>query len=129
MTEHSTPLAVALAFTEAWTSHDMLTAAGYVAKDVVFDGPFVHLTGAEAYMAGLAAFAPAATGMQVVAAFGDDDQALIMYELSTGPFGSLRCAERFTVRDGKIRTDELTFDSYPIRQARAAQAAPAAMPA
>ncbi len=45
-----------------------------------------------------------------------------MYELATGPFGTLRGAEHLTVRDGKILTDTLTFDTYPIRHAREAAA-------
>ena len=124
MTAHPTPLAVALAFTEAWTGHDLTTAAGYLAEDVVFDGPMNHSTGAEAYLAGLATFARAVAGMRIVAALGDDEQSLVMYEVTTGPFGTLRCAERFTVTDGKIRTDTLTFDTYPVRSAAAAQAPP-----
>lgn len=118
MTAHPTPLAIARAFTEAWTSHDLATAANYVAEDVVFDGPFVHLIGPTAYIEGLTAFAQGVTGMQIVAAFGDDDQALIMYEVHGSRFGALRCAECFIVKDGKIQTDLLTFDSYPVRQSR-----------
>jgi hypothetical protein len=126
MAEHPTPLAIGLAFTEAWTSHDLATAAGYVAADVVFDGPLAHLTGFEAYMDGLARFARAVTGLHVIAALGDDDQSLIMYEVTTGPFGTLRCAECFTVKDGKIQTDTLTFDTFAFRKAAGAQAPPGA---
>jgi len=126
MTEHPTPLAVGLAFTEAWTSHDMTTAAGYMAADYVFDGPLAHLSGVDASVEGLARFAQAVTGLRVVAAFGDDAQALIMYEVSTGPWGTLRCAECFTVTDGKIQTDTLTFDTYKVRAAAAGQAPSAA---
>jgi hypothetical protein len=39
MREQGTPVDVAIAFTEAWTSHDRTTAAGYVADDVLFEGP------------------------------------------------------------------------------------------
>ncbi len=128
MTEQLTPVAIARAFTEAWTSHDMETAARYVAEDVDFDGPIAgHTTGIEAYMQGLAAFARAITGVQVLAAFGDEEHALIMYEVTTGPFGTLRSAELLTIRDGKIQADKLTFDTYKVRQASAAQA-PAASP-
>ena len=102
MTEHPTPLAVARAFTEAWTSRDFTTAAGYLADDVVFDGPINHSTGAKAYMEGLTAWAKAVTGMKKLAALGDDAQALIMYEVTTGPFGILTCAEHLTVHDGQI---------------------------
>jgi hypothetical protein len=120
VTEHSTPVAIARAFTEAWTSHDMDTAATYVAEDVVFDGPLGHAVGKKAYMEGLNTLsrAVALTGMRVVAVFGDDTQALIMYELTTGRFGTLTCAKLLTLRDGKIHRDRLTFDSYEIRKAQ-----------
>jgi len=129
MSEHSTPRDVAIAFTNAWASHDMETAASYVAEDVEFDGPIAgHTTGIDAYMQGLNAFAPVVTGMQIIAAFGDDTQALIMYDLTTAPFGALRTAELLTVKDGKIQEDTLTFDTYKIRQATAGQP-PSATPA
>jgi SnoaL-like domain len=108
MTERSTPVAIARAFTEAWTSHDMDTAARYLADDVVFDGPASHSTGAQAYMEGLNGFAQRVIGMQMLAALGDDTQALIMYEVTT-PAGTLTCAEHLTIRGGKIQTDRLTF--------------------
>jgi SnoaL-like domain len=126
MTEHRTPVAIACAFTEAWTSHDMDTAASYLAEDVELDGPTNHRTGVKAYMEGLRPFARAVTGMRMVAAFGDDAQALIMYEVTTGPFGTLTCAEHLTIRDGKIQTDKLTFDTYETRKAAAGQAPPTA---
>jgi SnoaL-like domain len=122
VTEPTTPLAIAIAFTKAWTSHDMETAASYVAEDVEFDGPIAgHTTGIDAYMQGLSAFAPVVTGMRIIAAFGDDTQALIMYDLTTAPFGTLRTAELLTVKDGKIQEDKLTFDTYKVRQASAGQ--------
>ncbi len=108
MTEQSTPEAKARAFTEAWTSHDMDTAASYLADDVVFDGPASHSTGKTAYMEGLNGFANTVSGMKMLAALGDDTQALIMYEVIT-PAGPMTCAEHLTFRDGKIQTDRLTF--------------------
>lgn len=126
MTAASTPAAIARAFTEAWTSHDMDTAAGYLAEDVVFDGPVNHSAGKQAYMEGLNTFARAVTGANIIAAFGDDTQALIMYDVTTGPFGTLTCAELLTFRDGKIATDRLTFDTFPIRGGAAAGQPPSA---
>jgi limonene-1,2-epoxide hydrolase len=120
MTVHPAPVDVLVAFTQAWTSHDMKSAAGYVAQDVVYDGPVNHLTGADAYVQALDRFAQAVTGLDIVAAFGDDEQAVIMYRVSTGPFGTLACGERVTVRQGKIETDLLAFDTFAIRSAQAA---------
>jgi limonene-1,2-epoxide hydrolase len=117
MTEHPTPLAVARAFIEAWTRHDMETAARYVANDVVFDGPIQRSTGIAPYMEGLIYFAQYVTGTRIVAAFGDSIQALIMHDVTTGPFGILTFAELLTVQDGKIQTHKMTFDTYEIRKA------------
>ncbi len=108
MTEPATPVAIARTFTEAWTRHDMDTAARYLADDVVFDGPASHSTGKTAYLEGLNAFARTVSGMTLLAALGDDTQALIMYEATT-PAGTLTCAEHLTFRGGKIQTDRLTF--------------------
>lgn len=120
MTKHKTPLDVAIAFTQAWTSQDMTKAANYVAEDVIFDGPLQQSTGADPYLKGLTKLARDVTGFQMIAAFGDDDEALIMYDLITSPYGTLTCAKHLTVRDGKIQHDKLTFDSHQIRTAKAA---------
>jgi hypothetical protein len=98
----------------------MDTAGGYLGEDVVFDGPLGHVEGRATYLESLNGLvkALAVTGVRVVAAFGDATQALIMYELITGRFGALTCAKHLTVRDGKIQSDRLAFDSYEIRKAQ-----------
>ena len=120
MTEQSASATIARAFTEAWTSRDLDAAARYVAEEVVFDGPLGHVEGKQAYLDGLKGLAQAVdlTGARVLAAFGDDTQALIMYDLITGRFGTLTCAKLLTIRDGMIETDRLTFDAYEIKKAR-----------
>lgn len=118
MTRDTTPVAVARAFTEAWTSHDMELAASYVSEDAIFDGPLGHADGKQEYMQGINGLARIVTGLRILAAYGDDERALIMYELTTGPFGVLTCAKLLTIRNGKIQTDRLTFDSHEIKKAR-----------
>jgi hypothetical protein len=115
MSTQPTPIEVAIAFTEAWTSHDMATAASYVADDVVFEGPRNQSTGAKAHIDGLTRFAQAVTGMKMLAALGDDQRAMVMYDVTTRPFGTLRAAEELVIRDGKITRDTLVFDTYKMR--------------
>jgi limonene-1,2-epoxide hydrolase len=105
---------IARAFTQAWTRGDMETAADYLADDVTFDGPINHSRGKQEYIAGLSAFAQRASDLNILAVLGDDDQAMIMYELTTGPHRATY-VERLTLHDGKIQTDRLIFDSYPMR--------------
>lgn len=118
MAADSTPVAVARAFTEAWTSHDLELAASYVAEDVIFDGPLGHTDGKQEYMKGIGGLASIVTGLSILAAYGDEERALIMYELTTRQFGVLTCAKLLTMRDGKILNDRLTFDSHDMKKAR-----------
>lgn len=125
MAEQANPTTadLARAFTEAWARHDMDTAAGYLADDVVFDGPIQHTSGKEAYVTALTTFLRVVTGVKILAAFGDDQQALIMYDLRTA-LGTLTSAELLTFRNGKIVADRLTFDTFPIRKGGDGQVAP-----
>jgi phage protein U len=122
VTEYRTPVDVAVAFTRAWTSHDIAAAAQYVADDVVFEGPMTQTTGARAYLEALSRFAGTVTGMQLIAALGNDDGAMIMYEVETGQAGVLRAGEHFVIREGRIQSDMLVFDTHKVRQARSTQA-------
>ena len=125
--EHSTPTALARAFTQTWASHDLDTAAGDLADGVTSQGPVAgQLTGKQAYMAGLTPLARNTTGVNILAAFGDDSQALIMYEAGTATSGTLTCAELLTFRDGTIVADRLTFDTFPVRGGAAAGQPPPA---
>jgi SnoaL-like domain len=124
VTGQPTPADVALAFTKAWTSHDMAAAAEYVAEDVAFEGPMTQTTGAKSYVEALGGFAQTVTGMRMIAALGDDEGAMIMYEVQTGPAGVLRAAEHFLIRDGQIKSDMLVFDTHKLRQAQSGQAPP-----
>lgn len=123
MSAHPTPAEVAVSFTKAWTSHDLRTAAAYLADDVVYDGPANHIRGSGPYMRALERFALEVTGMELIAVLGDQLQALLMYRVTTGPFGELMCGERITVRAGKIQSDQVAFDTFAIRAAQAGRTA------
>lgn len=94
----------ARSFTDAWTRQDMETTASYLADDVVFHGPNGDLAGKEGYLAGLTNFARAVQSATILAASGDADRAIILYDLVT-PGGTVSCAEMLTFRDGKIVDD------------------------
>ncbi|GAA2597155.1 nuclear transport factor 2 family protein [Actinomadura fulvescens] len=122
MSAKTAPVDVAVAFLEAWSSRDMDAVAGYVADDVVFESPKVRLTGAQAVVEAMGQFAQAVISVKLIAAYGDDERALVMYDMETGPFGTLRAADHFVVQDGKIKSDELVFDTYELRKFEESQA-------
>jgi len=52
MPEFTKPLDIAIAFTKAWTSHDLAKAASFVSDDVVFEGPPSTLISAKGSLTG-----------------------------------------------------------------------------
>src|SRR5215471_6706422 len=113
-------LDVVVAYTEAWAGKDLPAAAGYLAADVVFDGPFAHYESAEPLVQGLARFvAQIATGWKRPAALSDGEQVMLMYEVFLPSGKPIRTAEHFTVRDGLIRSETIVFDSLALHTARA----------
>ena len=123
MTDPTSPaLRIALAYFDAWTGKDMDEAMRHVADDVVCDAPAGRLEGAEAYRAFLEPFTKIVVSASMIAAFGDDETALMMYDTETVPVKSAPGAECVTVRDGKIRYNRFLFDRAPFDAARRAAA-------
>jgi hypothetical protein len=124
MTETTSPaLHTALAYHHAWTGHDFDQAMTYIADDIVCETPAGRLEGAEAFRGFMGPFARILTSSKMIAAFGDDDTALLMYDTETMPVASAPGAECLTVRDGTITHIRIIFDRAPFDAARMASAA------
>ena len=110
MTDTASPaLRTALAYYQAWTSHDLDKAMSYIADNIVCDAPAGRLEGAEAYRGFLAPFVQITTGATMIAAFGDSQ---------TVPVPSAPGAECVTVKGGKITYSRFVFDQAPFDAAR-----------
>ena len=121
MTETASPaLRIALAYYQAWTSHDLDQAMSYIADDIICDAPAGRLEGADAYRGFMGPFVEILTGSELIGAFGDDRTALIMYDTETVPVKSAPAAECVTVTDGKITYSRFVFDRAPFDAARRA---------
>jgi ketosteroid isomerase-like protein len=119
MTDTTSPaLRTALAYYQAWTNHDLDKAMSYIAGDIVCEAPAGRLEGADAYRAFLGPFAQILTSAKMIAAFGDDQTALVMYDTQTVPVKSAPGAEYVTVKDGKITYSRFVFDRAPFDAAR-----------
>lgn len=122
--EGSSPaLAVAMPYYRAWKGKDIDRAMTYVAADIVCEAPAGRIEGIERYRAFLAPFAQMLTGCELIAAFGDDDTALMMYEPHTTLVDSAPTGEWFKIENGKIARSRLVFDQIPFEAARRATAA------
>jgi hypothetical protein len=121
MTDTNSPaLEVALAYFHAWTGHDLDKAMSYIADDIVCDAPAGRLEGAVAYRGFMGPFVQMLTGSRLIAAFGDADTAVIMYDTETVPVKSAPGAECVTVTGGKISYSRFIFDRLPFDAARKA---------
>jgi hypothetical protein len=60
------------------------------------------------------------TRSSLIAAFGDQEKAVVIYDTETVPFKEAPGAECVTVKDGKITHMRIIFDRLPCDQARQA---------
>jgi ketosteroid isomerase-like protein len=116
----SPAIATALAYFQAWTSHDVDKAMAYIADDIICDAPAGRLEGVAAFREFLEPFTRIVTGSELIAAYGDTDHAVIMYDARTVPVPSAPGAEYVTLKDGKIVYDRFIFDRAPFDAARRA---------
>jgi hypothetical protein len=119
-TEGSGALPVSLAYYQAWTAKDFDRAMTFVADDIVCDAPAGRLEGTEAFRDFMEPFTKIVTRAELIAAFGDDRTALLMYDTDTVPVRHAPGAECHSVDNGKITHITIIFDRQPFTDARAA---------
>jgi len=117
----ATPLETALAYHRAWTSGDFELAMTHVADDIVCQAPAGTLEGAEAFRRFMEPFTKILTSSALIAAFGDEEKAVLMYDTDTIPVRDAPGAECLTVREGRIRHLRIIFDRLPFEVARGRQ--------
>ncbi|HEV7965301.1 MAG TPA: nuclear transport factor 2 family protein [Actinoplanes sp.] len=113
----SPALQIVLAHHRAWTGRDLEAAMAFIADDVVLDAPPGRLTGIQAYREFLGPFAERfLIRAEMIAAFGDEETAMLMYDTETVAAKSAPAAECVTVRDGKIVYNRFIFDRLPFEE-------------
>ncbi|GAB3819664.1 nuclear transport factor 2 family protein [Kribbella italica] len=117
-----TALDIALAYHRAWTGHDFEAAMQYVADDIVCLAPAGPIEGAEGFREFMEPFSKILLEAALVASYGDESTALLMYDTRTVPVASAPGAELLTVEDGRITHLRIIFDRLPFAEARAADA-------
>jgi hypothetical protein len=123
MTEHDgAALDTALAYHRAWTSGDFNRAMTHVAEGVICFAPSGRHEGSEAFRAFMAPFANMLTRSELLAAYGDDSTAALVYDTDTVLVSGAPAAELITVVDGRIARLLIIFDSAPFAAARRARA-------
>lgn len=109
---HQPPLDLVAAYLDAFTAGDLETTATYLADDFTFDGPGAHYASAEEFLTGSRQFVEQLQpGWRRIAAFGDDREALLLYDLTMTNGAPLRIADHCTVEEGLIRAETALWDT------------------
>lgn len=114
-------LQVSLAYYRAWASGDFEKAMTYVSPDIRCQAPAGPVAGAEAFRAFMGPFVTMLKTSRLLAAFGDGDTAVLMYDAETVPVAEASAAEWHTVADGSIVRMRIIFDRLPFDKARREQ--------
>jgi len=122
MTEHQGKATqVALAYYEAWASKDLEQTMSFIADEIVCDAPAGRIEGARAYRGFLESFFQLLKHAELIASFGEDETAILLYDNETVPVPSAPSAAYFTVADAKITRIRFIFDRVPCEAAARAR--------
>jgi hypothetical protein len=113
-------LEVSLAYYEAWTTATFNEALTHIDQSIVCDAPSGRLEGVDAFREFMEPFTKILTRSELIAAFGDDSTAVLMYDTDTVPVKNAPGAEYHKVRDGTITYIRIIFDRAPFDAARQA---------
>src|SRR5215212_10658564 len=106
-----------LSYHVAWSQRDMSAARSYLADDLDFQGPIDTYSSADEFIGTLTGFAQMLTRVDLLQEFYRDDAAALLYDCVTNsPAGTVRTAEFFGLRDGKIASIRLVFDATVLRR-------------
>jgi hypothetical protein len=106
---------------DAWTQRDMGKARSCLVDDLDFQGPIDTFASADEFITTLTGFAQMLTCVDLRQEFYTDDAAALLYDCVTdSPAGTIRTAEFFGLRDGKIATIRLVFDATVLREVMSA---------
>jgi hypothetical protein len=95
----------------------------YIADDIVCDAPNGRLVGVAAVRNFIEPFAKMLTGSKLLAVFGDNDAALIMYDTDSPIAKRFPGADYLTVKNGKITYTRVVFDQTPMKAQASEQGA------
>ncbi len=117
----TTALDVARSYFDAWSTGDFERAMTFVAPDIDCHAPAGPVSGADAFRTFMGPFAGMAESATLMAAYGDGDNAVLVYNTSTPLVAEAPGAEWHRVAHGRIVEMRIIFDRLPFDLARRTQ--------
>jgi hypothetical protein len=106
----------------AWTARDLLKARSFLADDLKVENASQHFYGADDFARALEEFVESLVEVRPIADFYSTEDAVLLYDCVTAD-GTVRTAEYFRVRGGKIREIKLLLDATGLRRLTVPQTA------
>lgn len=107
-------LQIARTYVEAMAKKDVETIISLSAGDVVCTSPIGQISGIERFRAFQCGFAQMIKNLTILAVHGDDDEAVVVYDVDTHPVPHSKVAEFIKVRDGKLASTDVIYDATPF---------------
>lgn len=105
---------IAQTYVEAIASKNVDTIISVSADDVVCNSPLGRITGIQKFREFQEGFSRMIKKVTILATYGDDEQAVIVYNADTHPVPNAVVAEIVKVKDGKITSTEVIYDATPF---------------
>lgn len=113
-TTNGNALDIARVYVDAIARKDVETILSISAEEVVCTSPIGQTKGLERFRAFHDGFARMITGFTLLAVYGDDDQAVVVYDAQTHPVPHSVIAELIKVKDGKLAGTHVIYDATPF---------------
>lgn len=105
---------IARAYVEAMVSKDVEAIMSLSADEVVCISPLGTITGVGRFREFHEGFARMILKLTTVASYGDDDQAVVVYDVQTHPVPHATVAEYIKVESGKLVSTQVIYDATPF---------------
>ena len=105
---------VACAYVNAIAAKDVKKILSLSANDVVCTSPIGQTAGIERFRSFHEGFARMITNLTVLAVYGDDKQAVVVYDVETYPVPHAVTAELIKVENGKLASTDVIYDATPF---------------
>ena len=107
-------LEIARTYVQAIANKDVKAILSISTDDVVCTSPIGQTTGLERFRAFHDGFARMITNLTVLAVYGDNEQAVVVYDAETHPVPHAVVAELIKVRGGKLASTDVIYDAAPF---------------
>lgn len=121
MADDNGALIIAQSYFHAMAAKDVDAMLALAAEDIVCVSPLGDLTDAAGFRRFSEGFARMIETLTLVAAFGEGQNAVIVYRADTLPVRHAYVAEHLVIRDGKIASTRVIYDATPFAAYAAAQ--------